>query len=114
MCNMLHLGTPGKMIQEAEMAEQSRYHFKSFVDRTIELEIMSICRLLGHYGNLNILVDHFMDLFVQSAMYRKQAAYCLKEILAGVNSPPAFVQQSVSKHVYETDELDSMVRYATG
>lgn len=102
------------MIHDAEMAEQSRYNFKSFIDRTIETEIISICRLLGHYGNLEILVDHFMDMFIQSAVYRKQAAYCLKEIIAGVHSPPAFVQQSVSKHSYNTDELDSVVRYAKG
>jgi hypothetical protein len=110
---LLYLGTPGMMIHDAEMAEQSRYYFKSFIDRTIEVEVISICRLLGYYGSLDILIDHFMDSFVQSAMYRKQAAYCLKEIIAGLHSPPAFLQLS-SKHTYKTDELDSVIRYAKG
>jgi len=102
------------MIQEAETVERSRYHFKCFINVTIESEIVSICRLLGYYGNLTILVDHFFDLFVQTALYRKQAAYCLKEIIAGLRIPPSYAMQSSTTQKYEAAELESMVRYETG
>lgn len=107
-------GGSSSLIPEAEMVERPPYHFQCFIDRTIQTEINSICRLLGYYGNLNILLDHFMELFVQTAAYRKQAAYCMNEIIAGLYSPPTFVSQTVGKpQRYEIAELDSMVRYAS-
>ena len=107
---MIVLANSFTMIREAEAIERSPYHFKCFFDSAIEYEIVTICRLLGYYGNLTILVDHFLELFAQSATYRKQAAYCLKEVLNGLRNPPEFVEKSVSRHSYDADELDAFVR----
>lgn len=38
---------------------------------------------LGYYGNIYLLTDHFLDLYQQSSVYRKQAAMVLNEIIRG-------------------------------
>lgn len=39
--------------------------------------------VLGYYGNIHLLTDHFLDLYQQSQAYRKQAAMVLNEIIRG-------------------------------
>nr|XP_023664522.1 TELO2-interacting protein 1 homolog isoform X2 [Paramormyrops kingsleyae] len=60
-----------------------RKHFLYFTDAKIFLSLQQICRLLGYYGNLYLLVDHFMDLYRESLAYRKQCAMILNEIICG-------------------------------
>ncbi|XP_063063959.1 TELO2-interacting protein 1 homolog [Engraulis encrasicolus] len=57
--------------------------FLYFTDDKIHSVIREICQMLGYYGNLNILVDHFLDLYRESSMYRKQSVLVLNEIIAG-------------------------------
>ncbi|XP_072305659.1 TELO2-interacting protein 1 homolog [Eucyclogobius newberryi] len=60
-----------------------RKHFMYFTDDRIFFVLMEICRTLGYYGNLYILTDHFLGLYRQSSVYRKQAAMVLNEIVRG-------------------------------
>lgn len=60
-----------------------RKHFVYFTDDKIYSVLMEICRTLGYYGNLYLLTDHFLDLYRQSSVYRKQAAMVMNEIIRG-------------------------------
>ncbi|CAI5778606.1 TELO2-interacting protein 1 homolog isoform X1 [Podarcis lilfordi] len=57
--------------------------FRFFADERIFSLLQQICRLLGYYGNLYLLADHFLGLYGESAVYRKQAAMVLNELIAG-------------------------------
>ncbi|XP_037020544.2 TELO2-interacting protein 1 homolog isoform X1 [Artibeus jamaicensis] len=60
-----------------------RRYFRFFTDDRVFLLLRQVCQLLGFYGNLYLLVDHFMDLYHESVVYRKQAAMILNELVAG-------------------------------
>ncbi|KAE8293138.1 TELO2-interacting protein 1-like protein SMG10 [Larimichthys crocea] len=64
-------------------AHIQRKHFLYFTDEKILCVLMEICRTLGYYGNIYLLTDHFLDLYQQSSVYRKQAAMVLNEIIRG-------------------------------
>jgi len=68
-----------------DSSHQRRYQFKHFSALQVEDEIVKVCRLLGRNGDLPILVDHFMDLFSQSRLYRKQATFAISHILTGAS-----------------------------
>lgn len=42
--------------------------------------------MLGFYGNVYLLGDHFMDLYKESSVYRKQAAMVMNEMVTGTAS----------------------------
>ncbi|XP_070824830.1 TELO2-interacting protein 1 homolog [Chaetodon trifascialis] len=67
----------------SDSAHVQRKHFLYFTDEKIFCLLMEICRALGYYGNLYLLTDHFLDLYQQSSVYRKQAAMVLNEIVRG-------------------------------
>ncbi|KAL2763722.1 TELO2-interacting protein 1-like protein [Daubentonia madagascariensis] len=60
-----------------------RRYFRFFTDERIFLLLRQVCQLLGYYGNLYLLVDHFMELYHKSVVYRKQATMILNELIAG-------------------------------
>uniref|UniRef100_A0A5F9DRP6 TELO2-interacting protein 1 homolog n=1 Tax=Oryctolagus cuniculus TaxID=9986 RepID=A0A5F9DRP6_RABIT len=60
-----------------------RRYFRFFTDERVFLLLRQVCQLLGYYGNLYLLVDHFMELYHESVVYRKQAAMVLNELVAG-------------------------------
>ncbi|XP_033825762.1 TELO2-interacting protein 1 homolog [Periophthalmus magnuspinnatus] len=70
-------------IESGSSAHVHRKHFMYFTDDRIFSVLMEICRTLGYYGNLYLLTDHFLDLYRQSSVYRKQAAMVLNEIIRG-------------------------------
>ncbi|KAM6120911.1 TELO2-interacting protein 1 homolog [Phoenicopterus ruber ruber] len=61
---------------------QKKY-FRFFTEEKVFQLLQQVCRVLGYYGNLYLLVDHFMGLYSESGMYRKQAAMVLNELMAG-------------------------------
>ncbi|XP_019714578.1 TELO2-interacting protein 1 homolog, partial [Hippocampus comes] len=65
------------------LAHIRRKHFLFFTDEKIFSVLTEICQLLGHYGNIFLLTDFFLDLYRQSSAYRKQAAMVLNEIIRG-------------------------------
>ncbi|EHB17970.1 hypothetical protein GW7_01976 [Heterocephalus glaber] len=60
-----------------------RRYFRFFTDERVFLLLRQVCRLLGYYGNLYLLVDHFMELYHESVVYRKQATMILNELVTG-------------------------------
>ncbi|XP_077025118.1 TELO2-interacting protein 1 homolog isoform X2 [Tamandua tetradactyla] len=60
-----------------------RRYFRFFADEGVFLLLRQVCQLLGFYGNLYLLVDHFMELYHESVVYRKQAAMILNELIVG-------------------------------
>ena len=75
-------------VSDMSEVERPQHYFKCFVSREIESEIIQVCQLLGYYGDVQLLVDHFLELFAKSAVYCKQAAFCLNEIITGTVRPP--------------------------
>lgn len=67
----------------AHEAHNQRKYFLYFTDDKIFSALKQICRMLGHYGHLYLLVDHFLDLYRESLVYRKQAALVLNEVIIG-------------------------------
>ncbi|KAM4609805.1 TELO2-interacting protein 1 homolog [Polymixia lowei] len=69
--------------RDPHTAHAQRKHFLYFTDDKIFSALMEICRTLGYYGNIYLLTDHFLDLYRESSVYRKQAAMVLNEIVRG-------------------------------
>ncbi|KAG9269261.1 hypothetical protein AMEX_G16266 [Astyanax mexicanus] len=67
----------------AHEAPCQRKYFLYFTDDKIFSALKQVCRMLGQHGNLYLLVDHFLDLYKESSVYRKQAALVLNEIILG-------------------------------
>ncbi|XP_003983528.2 TELO2-interacting protein 1 homolog [Felis catus] len=86
---------------------QKRY-FRFFTDERLFLLLQQVCRLLGFYGDLYLLVDHFMELYHESVVYRKQAAMILNELVAGAAGLE--VENLHEKHIKTSpDELREIV-----
>ncbi|GAB6031286.1 TEL2-interacting protein 1 [Chamberlinius hualienensis] len=60
--------------------------FLNFSNDFIYQRICQIWQTLGKYGNLYILVDHMLDRFHQSSVYKNQAVLILNEIIVGFMS----------------------------
>ncbi|XP_063003548.1 TELO2-interacting protein 1 homolog [Elgaria multicarinata webbii] len=71
---LLGLSRPGRIQAKS---------FRFFTDDRVFFLLQQICQALGYYGNLYLLVDHFMELYGESALYRKQAALVVNELIVG-------------------------------
>nr|XP_003467697.1 TELO2-interacting protein 1 homolog isoform X1 [Cavia porcellus] len=74
--------SPGASTARHGYQIQRRY-FRFFTDERVFLLLQQVCQLLGYYGNLYLLVDHFVELYHESVAYRKQAAMILNELVTG-------------------------------
>ncbi|XP_045384558.1 TELO2-interacting protein 1 homolog isoform X1 [Lemur catta] len=77
------LNTSPKTSAAQPWNQMQRRYFRFFTDERIFLLLRQVCQLLGYYGNLYLLVDHFMELYHESVVFRKQAAMILNELVAG-------------------------------
>lgn len=68
---------------DTSSVQHQKKYFRYFTDDKIFSALMQVCRMLGRYGNLYLLVDHFIELYKASAVYRKQAALVLNEVIRG-------------------------------
>lgn len=68
---------------DAPSAPHQRKYFLYFTDDKIFSALKQVCRMLGRHGNLYLLVDHFLELYKESTVYRKQAALVLNEVIGG-------------------------------
>lgn len=68
---------------DVHQVPSQRKYFLYFTDERIFSTLGKICRMLGYYGNLYLLVDRFMELYKESSVYRKQAALVLNELIVG-------------------------------
>ncbi|XP_003963042.2 TELO2-interacting protein 1 homolog [Takifugu rubripes] len=80
-------------------------HFLFFTDEKIFSVLMEICRTLGYYGNIYLLTDHFLDLYQQSQVYRKQAAMVLNEIIRGAGGIAVATEGPVRGHSTTQEDL---------
>ncbi|KAM4649696.1 TELO2-interacting protein 1 homolog isoform 2-T2 [Amazona ochrocephala] len=76
-------GCEGSLQPGAQKGRCQRKYFRFFTEEKVFQLLQQVCRVLGYYGNLYLLVDHFMGLYSESTMYRKQAAMVLNELIAG-------------------------------
>ncbi|XP_010567668.1 PREDICTED: TELO2-interacting protein 1 homolog isoform X2 [Haliaeetus leucocephalus] len=76
-------GPSGSLQHGAQKGRCQKKYFRFFTEEKIFQLLQQVCRVLGYYGNLYLLVDHFMGLYGESGMYRKQAAMVLNELIAG-------------------------------
>ncbi|XP_054701458.1 TELO2-interacting protein 1 homolog isoform X1 [Grus americana] len=75
---------PSGSLQHAMLKGRcQKKYFRFFTEEKVFQLLQQVCRVLGYYGNLYLLVDHFMGLYSESGMYRKQAAMALNELIAG-------------------------------
>ncbi|XP_004430471.1 PREDICTED: TELO2-interacting protein 1 homolog [Ceratotherium simum simum] len=81
--NSDHLSASPKTSAARPWSQVQRRYFRFFTDERVFLLLLQVCQLLGFYGNLYLLVDHFMELYHESVVYRKQAAMILNELVAG-------------------------------
>ncbi|XP_004687008.1 PREDICTED: TELO2-interacting protein 1 homolog [Condylura cristata] len=82
-CNSDHLSTSPTLSASQTRSQMQRRYFRFFSDERVFLLLRQVCQLLGFYGNLYLLVDHFMELYHESVVYRKQAAMILNELVVG-------------------------------
>ncbi|NWS74161.1 TTI1 protein, partial [Crotophaga sulcirostris] len=76
-------GPWGSLQHSLLRGRHQRKYFRFFTEEKVFQLLQQVCRVLGYYGNLYLLVDHFMGLYGESGLYRKQAAMVLNELLAG-------------------------------
>ncbi|NXS93009.1 TTI1 protein, partial [Jacana jacana] len=76
-------GPSGSLQHGVQKARCQKKYFRFFTEEKVFQLLQQICRVLGYYGNLYLLVDHFMGLYSESGMYRKQAAMVLNELIVG-------------------------------
>ncbi|NXP54918.1 TTI1 protein, partial [Heliornis fulica] len=75
---------PSGSLQHSVLKGRSqKKYFRFFTEEKVFQLLQQVCRVLGYYGNLYLLVDHFMGLYSESGVYRKQAAMVLNELIAG-------------------------------
>ncbi|XP_071840476.1 TELO2-interacting protein 1 homolog isoform X2 [Apostichopus japonicus] len=73
-------------------------NFKNFSNEKILSAIHKICNLLGYYGDIMLLVDHFLDIYRHSDLHCKQACLVLNHILRGalIVQPTELLEQQES------------------
>ncbi|KAJ7332271.1 hypothetical protein JRQ81_014451 [Phrynocephalus forsythii] len=74
-------GPPSESFPAGGHGQRKRFRF--FAEERVLSLLQQICRALGYHGNLYLLVDHFMALYRESALYRKQAAMVVNELVTG-------------------------------
>ncbi|KAK1194982.1 TTI1 protein, partial [Pygoscelis papua] len=73
----------GSLQHGVQKGRCQKKYFRFFTEEKVFQLLQQVCRVLGYYGNLYLLVDHFMGLYGESGTYRKQAAMVLNELIAG-------------------------------
>ncbi|NWS89514.1 TTI1 protein, partial [Toxostoma redivivum] len=76
-------GPPGPLQQGVQKGRCQKKYFRFFTEERVFQLLQQVCHVLGYYGNLYLLVDHFMGLYNESGLYRKQAAMILNELVMG-------------------------------
>uniref|UniRef100_A0A8C3GFP7 TELO2-interacting protein 1 homolog n=1 Tax=Cairina moschata TaxID=8855 RepID=A0A8C3GFP7_CAIMO len=76
-------GYEGSLQHGVQKGGCQKKYFRFFAEEKVFQLLQQVCRVLGYYGNLYLLVDHFLGLYSESAVYRKQAAMVLNELIAG-------------------------------
>ncbi|XP_074654350.1 TELO2-interacting protein 1 homolog [Tubulanus polymorphus] len=74
--------------------------FKYFTDKNIQKQLLTACRCLGYYGDIDVLLDHFLEQVHASSVYRKQAILVINEIVFGltgrINDNTLFTEKQIT------------------
>nr|XP_056700921.1 TELO2-interacting protein 1 homolog [Euleptes europaea] len=73
----------GRLMEHRHEGSSPRKCFRFFTEDRIFFLLRQVGQILGYYGDLYLLVDHFMELYRESAVYRTQAAMVVNELVAG-------------------------------
>ncbi|XP_033095751.1 TELO2-interacting protein 1 homolog [Anneissia japonica] len=98
--NLYH-DTPVNFSSQDEMQWNPERRFKRFNDNRIEEVTRKICRTLAAYGDLDVLVEYFLDLFLESCVYQRQAVWVLNELIAGCCYPHPIAQTCIKRLINE-------------
>ncbi|XP_061432014.1 TELO2-interacting protein 1 homolog isoform X2 [Lethenteron reissneri] len=60
-----------------------RKRFRGFSDERVHATLQQICRTLGFFGDLYLLVDTFLEMYRESRLQRAPAAMILNEVIVG-------------------------------
>ncbi|XP_078738001.1 LOW QUALITY PROTEIN: TELO2-interacting protein 1 homolog [Lampetra fluviatilis] len=60
-----------------------RKRFRGFSDERVHATLTQICRTLGQFGDLYLLVDTFLEMYRESRLQRAAAAMILNEVIVG-------------------------------
>ncbi|ESO83680.1 hypothetical protein LOTGIDRAFT_169160 [Lottia gigantea] len=60
--------------------------FKHFRDNKIETGLYQTCCLLGQYGDSDVIVDHVLDIYHETSLYRLQAILIINKIVQGLST----------------------------
>ncbi|XP_043946133.1 TELO2-interacting protein 1 homolog isoform X2 [Protopterus annectens] len=83
-------------------------HFRYFTDEQIFTLLQQLCRVLGYYGNHYLLIDHFIDLYRESAVYRKQACLIINELIIGASGMD-LEELHETENPISTDDLKAVI-----
>ncbi|KAK6177026.1 hypothetical protein SNE40_015216 [Patella caerulea] len=72
----------GGIPSEADIM-RPKHVFKHFRDNQITTALIQSCHLLGQHGDIDLLVDHMMDLLHESSIYQLQSVFIINQIIAG-------------------------------
>ncbi|KAJ8320216.1 hypothetical protein KUTeg_001803 [Tegillarca granosa] len=102
-------GHGSSAVQNSPGLTRPRKYFKLFHDPRIIQELKFICQMLGYYGNLNLLIDHFLDIFQQTSLHRMQATFIINEIMLGtIGLEPLKLNKTMEKK-YKTEDLENVI-----
>ena len=73
--------------------------FKHFREERVETLLCNVCQLLGCYGNLNVVVDHIVDLYRSLAGQRKELLIVMSHVLIGAGGSKEKVGGACTVHV---------------
>lgn len=78
--------SPGDNSETGCLVQHFRKQFCHFRDVRIRTVLCSICRQLGQFGDVELLVDHFVEIYASSETNCKQAVMILNELLLGAKN----------------------------
>ncbi|XP_060595560.1 TELO2-interacting protein 1 homolog [Ruditapes philippinarum] len=103
----------GGITNEACSIIRPRKYFKHFSNDRIFQKVQGVCHLLGYYGDIHLLIDHFLDIFHESSMFKLQATLVINEIMLGTTGElvcTSNTKNGKSWNKHSRDEIDSVIR----
>ncbi|XP_053379957.1 TELO2-interacting protein 1 homolog [Mercenaria mercenaria] len=111
--NQLPVWRSGGITHEAFSIVRPRKYFKHFNNDRIFQKVQGVCHLLGYYGDIHLLIDHFLDIFHESSMFKLQATLVINEIMLGTTGElvcTSNTKNGKSWNKHSRDEIDSVIR----
>lgn len=75
--------------------------FKHFREEKVETLLYDVCQLLGCYGNLNVVVDHLVDLYRSLAGQRKELLVVMSHVLIGAGGSKEKVGGACTMYLHD-------------